>query len=141
MKKNRIVPRKMSVTTANSMFCAAVIFMLLLMVIVNHLASSSCTQLQKSIGNKKAELAKLENERLRENADWMKMITAENLNATLLKHGMKMQPPSPTTQIIRMGRNGRPVPGQVSLAKAQERKASAASRTAQYTTGRRTVKR
>ena len=140
MKKNRIVPRKMNVTAATSISALAVVLVLFLMVIVNHLASSSCTQLQKSIGRKRLELAKLENERLREDASWRQMITPVRLEAALRSHGMKMLPMH-ESQIVRMGRNGRPNLGQVSVALAQERKNAAVSRTAQYAPGRRSVKR
>ncbi len=140
MRKNRKITKRMSRVATSSMYIGAVIVTLTVMVIVNHLASASCMQLQKSIGRKKAELAKLENDRLREDASWKAMITPERLEAALRDHGMAMYPMR-EKQIIRMGRNGKPKLGQVSVALAQRRAESAASRTARYEPRRGTARR
>lgn len=110
----------MSVVASNTMHFGAVIVMLFIMVFVNFLASSSCQQLLKSIGEKERQLAKLEEERVRESARWEEMKTPERLESALLRHGLAMRYPRPD-QVVRMKANGKPYPGQLSVAKAGQR--------------------
>ena len=70
MRRNRKRSKKMSVMASRSMHIGAVLVMFFVMVILNLLASSSCTQIMKSIGEKERTLAKLEDERMRESARW-----------------------------------------------------------------------
>jgi len=120
MRKNRKRSVKMSVWATNTMHFAAVIVMLFVMVIINLLASSSCDQLMKSIGEKERALDRLEEERVRESARWEEMKTPEKLESALLRHGLAMRYPKPD-QVVRMKANGRPYPGQLSVAKARQR--------------------
>ena len=125
MRKNRKRTKKMSVVASNTMHFGAVIVMLFIMVFVNFLASSSCQQLLKSIGEKERQLAKLEEERVRESARWEEMKTPERLESALLRHGLAMRYPRPD-QVVRMKANGKPYPGQLSVAKAGQRNGVAA---------------
>ena len=59
MRKNRKVPKKMSVVAANSMRFGAIIVFFFVMVILNLLSSSSCTMLLKEKGAKEHELKRL----------------------------------------------------------------------------------
>ncbi len=59
MKKNRRMPRRMSVIAERAMYVGAVIVMLFVMVIINQLTASSCDQLMRSIGEKEKTLARL----------------------------------------------------------------------------------
>ena len=120
MRRNRKRSKKMSVMAANMMHFGAVIVMLFVMVIINLLASSSCQQLMKSIGEKERVLDKLEEERVRASARWEEMKTPEKLESALLKHGLAMRYPK-ADQVVRIKANGRPYPGQLSVAKAQQR--------------------
>ena len=129
MKKNRKRSKKMSVMASRSMHVGGVLVMFFVMVIVNLLASSSCNQLMKSIGEKERQLARLENDRERERARWDAMKTAENLDKALLKFGLSMKYPRADQQVY-MDSRGRPKPGQLSVARASARRSSAASRTA-----------
>ena len=129
MKKNRRRSKKMSVMASRSMHVGGVLVMFFVMVIVNLLASSSCNQLMKSIGEKERLLAKLEKDRERESARWDAMKTSENLDRALLKFGLSMKYPRPE-QIVLMDARGQPKPGQLSVARASARRSSAASRTA-----------
>lgn len=133
MRKNRKRSKEMSVIASRSMHVGAIIMTLFVMVIINLLASSSCDQLMKSIGEKEKQLARLENDRKRASADWDRMKTSENLDRTLLKHGLAMRYPR-ADQVIRMGANGRPTPGQLSIARAEQR--AKTRLTAQYRRGR-----
>ena len=130
MKKNRKRSKKMSVMASRSMHVGGVLMMFFVMVIVNLLASSSCNQLMKSIGEKERQLAKLENDRARESARWDAMKTSENLDRALLKYPR-------ADQIVRMDAKGQPKPGQLSVARASARRSSSASKTAQVTSTRK----
>jgi len=129
MRKNRKRSKKMSVMASRSMHIGGVLVMFFVMVIVNLLASSSCNQLMKSIGEKERQLTKLEKDRERESARWDSMKTSENLDRALLKFGLSMKYPR-ADQIVRMDSRGRALPGQISVARAAKRNSSA-SKTAQ----------
>lgn len=129
MKKNRKRSKKMSVMASRSMHIGAVMVMFFVMVILNLLASSSCSQLMKSIGEKEKQLDKLEDDYTRECARWDGMKTSDNLERTLLKFGLAMTSPGPK-QIVRMSEGGKPLPGQLSIACAERRKSE--RQTARY---------
>ncbi len=120
MRKNRKMSKKMSVMAGRTVQISAVMAMVFVVVIVNMLASSSCKHLTKTIREKERQIAKLEDARVREEARWDKMKTSENLEAALLKHGLAMKIPR-AEQVVRLRPNGRPYPGQISVAKAAER--------------------
>ena len=130
MKKNWKISRKMNVVAHNTACAGAIMLMLFVMVIVNMLASSSCSQLMKSIGEKERVLARLEDERTRESARWEEMKTDENLEAALRKHGLAMRCAKPS-QTVRMRKGtGELLPAQLSVAKEMQRMRS--SMTASY---------
>ena len=60
MRRNRKMPKKMSVMAGRSVQLGALIITGFAMVILNMLASSSCKQLEKTIGEKKRQLESLE---------------------------------------------------------------------------------
>lgn len=120
MRKNRKVSKRMSVVAQNTAYASAVLMAAFVVVIVNLLASSSCSQLMKSIGEKERTLSRLEDERSRESARWEEMKTPERLEQALMRHGLSMKPPKPD-QIIRMDREGRLIPNQFSVAKEAQR--------------------
>ena len=131
MRRNRKMPKKMSVMAGRSVQIGAVMVMAFAMVILNMLASSSCKQLSKTISEKERQLAKLENDQKREQERWDEMKTPERLEAALLKHGLAMRYSKPETQVVRMDKSGRPYSGQASVARATER--SKAAQSAKYT--------
>lgn len=131
MKKNRKVSQKMSVVAEHTMHVGAVVLTLFVMVIVNLLARSSCSQLSDAIGKKEETLKRLENERKRESARWEEMKTPERLETALRKMGLSMRYPH-ADQVIYMSADGRPKPAQIAVAKAQQRLASRAASTARY---------
>ena len=110
----------MSVIASRSMHIGAVIVVFFVMVILNLLASSSCTQLTRAIREKEKTLAKLEDDRSREVVNWEEMKDPERLDRALLRFGLAMRPPR-HEQVVRMDSRGRPVPGQVSVARAMQR--------------------
>ena len=120
MRRNRKRSKKMSVMATNTMNFGVLIVMLVVMVIINLRASYSCQHLMKSIGEKERMLDKLEEERVRESARWEEMKTPEKLESALLQHGLAMRYPK-ADQVVRMKADGRPYPGQISVAKALQR--------------------
>ena len=75
MRKNRKIPKKMSVVAANSMRFGAIIVFFFVMVILNLLSSSSCNMLLKEMGAKERELAKLEGD-IEFNREYFEISTA-----------------------------------------------------------------
>lgn len=110
----------MSVVATNSMRFGAIIVFFFVMVILNLLSSSSCTQLLKQKGEMEREIAKLDDSRMRESTRWEEMKTTENIEAALLRHGLSMHMPRPD-QTVRLLPDGTPRPGQLSLAKSKAR--------------------
>ena len=127
MRRNRKIPKKMSVVATNTMRFGAVIAFLFVMVILNLLASSSCTQLMKAKGEKEKELAALGEAMDRESTRWEEMKTPERLETALLRHGLSMKLPRPD-QNVRMRPDGTPFPGQMSLARTRQKLGAVASR-------------
>ena len=127
MRRNRKIPKKMSVVATNTMRFGAVIAFLFVMVILNLLASSSCTQLMKAKGEKEKELAALGEAMDRESTRWEEMKTPERLETALLRHGLSMKLPRPD-QNVRMRPDGTPFPGQMSLARTKQKLGAVASR-------------
>ena len=126
MAKNRRIPKRRSVVVSNTMRVGAVLGMLFVMVILNLLASSSCQQIMKAIGEDERELARLEDARQREATRWEEMKTPERIGKALVVNGLSMNPPR-ADQIVHMKSNGEPYPGQVSVAKARQRNMNVAS--------------
>ena len=136
MRKNRKIPKKMSVVATNTMRFGAIIVFLFVMVILNFLASSSCAQLMKIKGDKERELVRLDEAHMREATRWEEMKTPEKVETALLRHGLAMKLPRPD-QSIRMRTDGTPYPGQPSLARLKQR--SGAVMTARAVVARPTV--
>lgn len=125
MRRNRRVTKKMSVVATNTMRFGAIIVFFFVMVILNLLSSSSCTQLLKTQGELERELVRLEDARMRESTRWEEMKTPERVEVALLRHGLAMHPPRPE-QTVQMKSDGMPYPGQISLARARQRTGSMA---------------
>ena len=139
MRKNRKVPKKMSVVAANTMRFGAIIVFFFVMVILNLLSSSSYSLLVKEKGARVKELAKLEEARTQEATRWEEMKTTEKLETALLRHGLSMKPPRPD-QYVRMHADGTPYPNQLSLKRARQT-AFAAPQPAVYRRPQRAVSR
>ena len=133
MRKNRKIPKKMSVVASNTMHFGAIIVIFSVMVILNLLASSSCSQLMKTIGEKERELVKLEDAKMRESTHWEEMKTPERVEEALRAHGLMMDMPRPY-QVVRMRSDGTPFPGQLSVARSRQR---VVEQTAQFRRRRR----
>ena len=122
MRRNRKIPKKMSVVATNTMRFGAIIVFFFVMVILNLLSSSSCTQLLKVKGELEREIAKLDDARMRESTRWEEMKTPEKVEEALLKHGLAMKLPR-ADQTVRLRSDGQPLAGQLSVSKARMRNA------------------
>lgn len=120
MKKNRRMPKKMNVVATGTAHLAAVVCVLFVMVIINLLASSSCQQLMKTIGEDEREIARLDDAIMRESTRWEEMKTPERIELALRGLGLKMKP-ARADQNVQMRADGTPYPGQLSIAKARQR--------------------
>ena len=120
MRRNRKIPKKMSIVATTTMRFGAVLVFFFVMVLFNLLSSTSCTQLMKTKGELERELARLEDSRMREATRWEEMKTPERVEAALLRHGLAMKIPRPD-QNVQMKSDGTPYPGQLSLARARQR--------------------
>jgi len=118
MRKNRKVSKKMSVNATITMRFAAVIVIFFVMVILNLLSSSSCTQLMKEKGEKEREIAKLDEAKSRESTRWDEMCTPERIERALIRHGLQMKPPRPEQSVVMLA-NGKPRPDQFVLRKSR----------------------
>ena len=119
MRKNRKIPKKMSVVAANSMRFGAIIVFFFVMVILNLLSSSSCNMLLKEKGAKERELVKLEESRTQEATRWEELKTPEKIETALTRHGLSMKLPR-ADQCVRMRADGTPYPNQLSLKRARQ---------------------
>lgn len=136
MRRNRKVPKKLSVVATNTMRFGAMLVFGFVMVILNLLASSSCTHLMKEKGEKERELASLDDSLMRESTRWEAMKTPESLETALVKHGLSMKLPRPD-QNVRMRTDGTPYPGQLSLSRGRRRVGAASASLSKPAGGRR----
>lgn len=77
---------------------------------------SKCSALGEDIKQREKELRSLDDEYLREEARWNANKTPEKLEAALIAHGLNMVYPK-ADQLVRMDQRGKPVEGQLSIAK------------------------
>ena len=126
MRKNRKIPKKMSVVATNTMRFGAIIVFFFVMVILNLLSSQSCKQLENAKGALEREIVKLDEARMRESTRWEEMKTTENIEAALLRHGLSMKLPH-ADQMVRLRPDGTPRPGQISIARSKMRTGVAAA--------------
>ena len=120
MRKNRKIPKKMSVVATNTMLFGAIIVFFFVMVILNLLSSQSCKQLENAKGALEREIVKLDEARTRESTRWEGMKTTASIETALLRHGLSMRTPG-SDQTVRLMADGTPRPGQLSLARAKMR--------------------
>ena len=128
MRRNRKVPTRLSVVATNTMRFGAILVFGFVMVILNLLASSSCSHLEKAKGEKERELASLEDALTRESTRWEELTIPDRLENACTRHGLAMKPPRPE-QNVRMMSNGTPYPGQLSLTRGRRRLGATASTT------------
>lgn len=120
MRKNRKIPKKVSVAANVTMYAGMNVLMVFVVTVVYMLASSSCSQLMNEVCKLEEKLGQCENERQREEARWQGLNATENLESTFVKCGISVREPS-HNRIIRIGADGKPLSGQLSLKMINER--------------------
>jgi len=128
MRRNRRLTKRYSSLYTYTACAAGFLMTLLVVTMIYYFVDSKCTQLSQSIGREKNRLAQLEKERKREQARWEQMKTP-GLDDALRRHGLAMTVARPE-QVVRIDAAGRVVPGQISVALINQKKASAAARIA-----------
>ncbi|MDA3926933.1 MAG: hypothetical protein PF904_19835 [Kiritimatiellae bacterium] len=71
--------------------------------------------LQDEIDSKYSELGRLKEQCMREESRWNAMKTSENLEKSMVRHGIDMNLPQ-SHQIVKMGKDGKPIADQHSVA-------------------------
>lgn len=130
MRKNKKISKRMSRITVNMMHLGAIMLTFFVMVVLNLMASSSCSQLTKIIADKDKQLADSKVELSKNIVRWDSVKSSVNLERALVVRGMSMNYPK-SNQIVRMDERGRVIPSQNSVAvlrrKKQEQERSTAS--------------
>jgi hypothetical protein len=113
-RRNRRI-KKNSRFVTSSMGIASLIVSGFIMMMIFFAVNSRCAAITRDIGQKEKELKRLSEELAREKARWNDMKTTDKLKRALVKFGLEMNTPR-EDQIVRIGKNGVPVPGQLALA-------------------------
>ena len=98
----------------------AILVFFAVMVILNLLSSSSCNQLLKKTRTLEQQIDRLEDERASEASRWEKLKTPEGIERALRGLCLPMKVPR-SNQTVIMAKDGKPRPGQVSVAEANRR--------------------
>lgn len=115
MKRNKRI-KKNSRFATSSMGVASLIVTAFIMLMIFFAMNSRCSTITREIGLKEKALQRLESELTREKTRWDEMKVPERLKIALTRFGLEMDIPR-EDQIVRMGRTGVPVPGQLALAR------------------------
>jgi len=95
---------------------ASLIVSAFIMLMIFFAMNSRCSTITREIGLREKTLQRLESELTREKTRWDEMKVPERLKIALTRFGLEMDIPR-EDQIVRMGRTGVPVPGQLALAR------------------------
>ena len=115
MKRNKRI-KKNSRFATSSMGVASMIVTDFIMLMIFFEMNSRCSTITREIGLREKTLQRLESELTREKTRWDEMKVPERLKIALTRFGLEMDIPR-EDQIVRMGRTGVPVPGQLALAR------------------------
>ena len=115
MRRNKRV-KKYSRFATSSMGVASLIVSAFIMLMIFFAMNSRCSTITREIGLREKTLQRLESELTREKTRWDEMKVPERLKIALTRFGLEMDIPR-EDQIVRMGRTGVPVPGQLALAR------------------------
>jgi len=122
MRRNRRI-KKNSRFATSSMGVASLIISAFIMMMIFFAMNSRCSAITREIGQKEKTLKRLESELTRENTRWDEMKVPERLRVALTRFGLEMDIPR-EDQIVRMGKSGVPVPGQLALSRLRNSSSS-----------------
>jgi len=117
MRRNRRV-KKNSRFATSSMGIASLIVSAFIMMMIFFAMNSRCSAIKREMGQREKALHRLESELTREKTRWEEMKVPERLKVALTRFGLEMDLPR-EDQIVRIGRNGMPVPGQMALSRTR----------------------
>ena len=119
MKRNKRV-KKYSRCAVNSVNAGALLVLMFFAMMVYWAQDAHCNELSQEIGKAEKELKKLESDYEREVSSWDELKTPDNLRQALIRHGIDMVQTNPG-QVINMNASGKPMPGQMSVARIRQR--------------------
>lgn len=125
MKRKIKRVKKESRQTTGTVGVASLIVTALIMTMLYFSVDSRCSAEAKKIGDCEKRLAALDAELVRENARWDEMKTPERLAVQLRRFGLEMSRPR-EDQLVRMDAVGRPIPGQLAVARVARNKGKTA---------------
>lgn len=114
--KNRICTKRSAGIKGSSLWLPAFIVAFVATCLVYIAADRRGSQQQTALAAQENELNALNEECERERVKWDVMTSPKNLDRALLRHGLVMERPR-SDQIVRLAKDGRPRPGQLSVAK------------------------
>ena len=122
-RRNRKVNRHAHVT-ANTAGVVALILTACAMALVYGLLGMRCTSISQKLQEAEKTYRQLVKESERVAARWNELMAVDRLKENLARNGLEMDMPR-ADQIVRMNAAGRPLPGQIAVARARERLATA----------------
>jgi hypothetical protein len=122
-RRNRKVNRHAHVT-ANTAGVVALILTACAMALVYGVLGMRCTSISQELQEAEKTYRQLVKEGERVAARWNELMAVDRLKENLARNGLEMDMPR-ADQIVRMNAAGRPVPGQIAVARARERLATA----------------
>ena len=122
-RRNRKVNRHAHVT-ANTVGVVALILTACAMALVYGVLGMRCTSISQELQEAEKTYRQLVKEGERVAARWNELMAVDRLKENLARNGLEMDMPR-ADQIVRMNAAGRPLPGQIAVARARERLATA----------------
>lgn len=118
-RKNKKLKKHSRFATSSMGFAALVVTGFTMLMIYRSL-DSRCTAIAQEIGKVEKHYQQLDQEAVREAARWNEMTTPEKLEEKLTRFGLEMNL-ARADQWVHMNADGRPQPGQISVARARSR--------------------
>ena len=122
-KRNRKINRYSSFTI-NTAGVVALLVTLFSMVMVYCVLGMRCTSIAQELQEAEKSYKQLSKESERVAARWTELMAVDRLQDKLVRFGLEMNIPR-ADQVVRLNAAGRPLPGQIAVARARERLATA----------------
>ncbi len=123
-RRNRKLNRRFSRFTVNTAGVVALLVTAFSMGMCYCLLGMRCTSIAQELQEAEKSYKQLTKESERVAARWNELMAVDRLQEKLVRFGLEMNIPR-ADQMIRMGASGRPLPGQIAVARARERMATA----------------
>ena len=123
-RRNRKINRRFSRFTVNTAGIVALLVTAFSMGMCYCLLGMRCTSIAQELQEAEKTYRQLVKEGERVAARWNELMAVDRLKENLARNGLEMDMPR-ADQIVRMNAAGRPLPGQIAVARARERLATA----------------